>query len=121
DTPSYLYFTFNNLEATLRQKKVARTTFLNSKRPPFTKSPLTPTFTTDNKQEKADTNDTFYAGRANICFSNRERILLSGTIVVPTPFRPINFYVVPINTPFLLYLTNIDRIRIFFNNLTNII
>ncbi|OHX00150.1 hypothetical protein CSPAE12_01137, partial [Colletotrichum incanum] len=55
---------------------------------------LTPAFTTNDKQEEADTDNTFYAGRANICFSNRERILLSGTIIIPTPFRPINFYVV---------------------------
>ncbi|OHW98906.1 hypothetical protein CSPAE12_02415, partial [Colletotrichum incanum] len=158
---------FNNLEATLRQKKVARTTFLNSERPPSTKSPVLKALI--NKltiiytkliiliKAKAETialvitiagvnsyvtityavtlikkplqplplTNTLLksskAGRANICFSNRERILLSGTIVVPTPFRPINFYVVPINTPFLLCLTDIDRIRIFFNNLTNII
>ncbi|OHW96520.1 hypothetical protein CSPAE12_04833 [Colletotrichum incanum] len=93
---------------------------------------MTPASTTNDKQEEADTDDTFYiyplikintlkVGRANICFSNRERILLSSTIIVLTPFRPINFYVVPINTLFLLCLTNIDRIGIFFNNLTNII
>ncbi|KZL63298.1 hypothetical protein CI238_11606, partial [Colletotrichum incanum] len=86
DTPSYLSFIvrplrftfnesaaevyvtsllwFNNLEATLRQKKVARTTFLNSKRPPSTKSPLTPAFTTNDKQEEADTDNTFYVSTA---------------------------------------------------------
>ena len=40
---------------------------------------------------------------------------------VPTPLGTIIFYIIPINTPFLLYLQDIDTIRVHFNNFKNIL
>ena len=42
-----------------------------------------------------------------------------GLINLDTSLGPITFYIVPINTPFLLCLADIDKHRVFFNNITN--
>jgi hypothetical protein len=41
------------------------------------------------------------------------------TIAVETPFGTIRFAVMPINTPFLLCLANMDRCGVYFNNINN--
>ncbi|KZL69756.1 hypothetical protein CT0861_13010, partial [Colletotrichum tofieldiae] len=74
---------------------------------------------TNNDNKGANNSNAFFAGEVNICFSRGNLLPLSSTITVLTSFRPINFYVIPINTLFLLYLTNIDCLQIHFNNLTN--
>ncbi|KAK2005367.1 hypothetical protein LZ32DRAFT_642395 [Colletotrichum eremochloae] len=53
--------------------------------------------------------DTNTAGKAKI----------RGTITVTTPFGPIDFHVMPTNTPFLLCLADMDRLLIRFDNLNN--
>lgn len=36
-----------------------------------------------------------------------------------TPLRLIIFHIVSVNTPFLLYVANIDKHKVFFNNIIN--
>ncbi|KAL0943513.1 uncharacterized protein CTRU02_201405 [Colletotrichum truncatum] len=50
-----------------------------------------------------------------------DRILLKfiRTTKVLTPFRSVKFYVIKTNTPFLICLGNIDRLKVYFNNVTN--
>ena len=59
-------------------------------------------------------------GQHNICFRKGNAISL-GTTNVPTPFGEITFHIVPTNTPFLLCINNIDKIKIQFNNLKNVL
>ncbi|UQC73465.1 uncharacterized protein CLUP02_00110, partial [Colletotrichum lupini] len=54
-------------------------------------------------------------------FSNNKPIKLLKFIVVNTPFSNITFYVLLINTPFLYYLRDIDKLRIYFNNINNLL
>ncbi|KAF6807096.1 hypothetical protein CPLU01_15834 [Colletotrichum plurivorum] len=63
--------------------------------------------------------NTSHAGKANIRFGGGDLLPSNGTITVPTPFGPIDFHVVPVNTPFLLCLADMDRLRIRFDNLAN--
>jgi len=43
------------------------------------------------------------------------------TADVVTPIGKIQFYVVYIDTPFLLCLADIDRLQIYYNNLRNVV
>jgi len=43
------------------------------------------------------------------------------TTDVITPIGKIQFYIVYTDTPFLLYLADIDRLQIYYNNLRNVI
>jgi hypothetical protein len=61
------------------------------------------------------------AGRHCVCFSNNPECLLLGDVKVDTPFSVIYFTVMLTNTPFLLCLADIDRYRIYFNNVDNVI
>ena len=36
-----------------------------------------------------------------------------------TLLKSITFHIVPITTPLLLYQADIDKLRVFFNNITN--
>lgn len=40
-------------------------------------------------------------------------------IILETSMEIITFYIVPINTPLLLCLANIDKLRVAFNNSIN--
>ncbi|KAF1828086.1 hypothetical protein BDW02DRAFT_513277, partial [Decorospora gaudefroyi] len=42
-------------------------------------------------------------------------------IKVKTLFSTILFAIIPINTLFLLYLVDIDKYRIYFNNVDNVL
>ena len=58
--------------------------------------------------------------------SNRIRFgkgtaIVKGVVRVPTPLGTITFHIIPINTPFLLCLQDIDAIGVQFNNLKNIL
>ncbi|UQC81507.1 uncharacterized protein CLUP02_06993, partial [Colletotrichum lupini] len=59
------------------------------------------------------------AGIIRISFGLGKEIVALGIIKVEIYFRTITFYILPINTPFLLYLKNIDRLGIIFNNTRN--
>ncbi|KAI3547809.1 hypothetical protein CSPX01_03386, partial [Colletotrichum filicis] len=54
-------------------------------------------------------------------FSNSEPVRSLGFIVVSTLFNNITFYVLLTNTPFLYYLKDINKLRIYFNNINNLL
>ncbi|UQC77629.1 uncharacterized protein CLUP02_03098, partial [Colletotrichum lupini] len=54
-----------------------------------------------------------------ISFSLSKEIVALGIVKIETHFGTITFYILLINTPFLLYLKNIDRLGIIFNNTKN--
>ncbi|UQC88979.1 uncharacterized protein CLUP02_14506, partial [Colletotrichum lupini] len=59
------------------------------------------------------------AGIIRISFGLGKEIVALGTVEVETYFGTITFYILPINTPFLLCLKDIDRLGILFNNTKN--
>ncbi|KAI3540659.1 hypothetical protein CSPX01_08068, partial [Colletotrichum filicis] len=59
------------------------------------------------------------AGIIRISFNLSKKIITLGTVEVKTYFRIITFYILFINTLFLLYLKNINRLSIIFNNTKN--
>ncbi|UQC84186.1 uncharacterized protein CLUP02_09682, partial [Colletotrichum lupini] len=63
--------------------------------------------------------NTLIAGIAKISFGLSKEIVALSTVKIETYFRTITFYILPINTPFLLYLKDIDRLGIIFNNTRN--
>ena len=58
------------------------------------------------------------AGSANFTFGIGSAASI-GSVNLDTPLGPITFYIVPINTPFLLCLADMDKHGAFFNNITN--
>ena len=56
----------------------------------------------------------------NVQFSIK-LILLIKLAKVTTPIGIIKFYIIKANTPFLLYLVDIDYLKVYFNNLKNIL
>ncbi|UQC79150.1 uncharacterized protein CLUP02_04629, partial [Colletotrichum lupini] len=54
-----------------------------------------------------------------ISFSLGKKIVALGIIKVETYFGTITFYILPVNTLFLLYLKDIDRLGIIFDNTRN--
>ncbi|KAK1466076.1 hypothetical protein CCUS01_07423 [Colletotrichum cuscutae] len=54
-----------------------------------------------------------------ISFSLGKEIVVLGKVEVETYFGIITFYILPVNTLFLLYLKDIDRLGIIFNNTRN--
>ncbi|UQC73511.1 uncharacterized protein CLUP02_00156 [Colletotrichum lupini] len=54
-----------------------------------------------------------------ISFGLNKEIVALSIIKIETYFRTITFYILFINTLFLLYLKNIDRLGIIFNNMRN--
>jgi hypothetical protein len=42
-----------------------------------------------------------------------------GSTIVTTPIGQVQFHIVHANTPFLLSLADMDRLGVYFNNLTN--
>ncbi|KAK1489405.1 hypothetical protein CCUS01_03452, partial [Colletotrichum cuscutae] len=58
-------------------------------------------------------------GIIKISFSLGKEIVILSTVEVETYFGIITFYILLINILFLLYLKNIDRLGIIFNNIKN--
>ncbi|KAK1484810.1 hypothetical protein CCUS01_15420, partial [Colletotrichum cuscutae] len=54
-----------------------------------------------------------------ISFGLGKEIITLSIVEIKTYFRTITFYIFLINTLFLLYLKNIDRLGIIFNNIRN--
>ncbi|UQC87292.1 uncharacterized protein CLUP02_12796, partial [Colletotrichum lupini] len=54
-----------------------------------------------------------------ISFGLGKEIVALSIVKIETHFRIITFYILPINTPFLLYLKDIDRLGIIFDNTKN--
>ena len=49
-----------------------------------------------------------------------DNITFIGSVILDTPMGSIIFHIVPVNTPFLLCLADIDKLEAFFsNNITN--
>jgi hypothetical protein len=46
-------------------------------------------------------------------------ILFIGFIIVKTPIKQVKFYIIYGKPPFLLSLANINKLKVYFNNLTN--
>ncbi|KAK1461757.1 hypothetical protein CCUS01_01347, partial [Colletotrichum cuscutae] len=63
--------------------------------------------------------NTLIVGIIKISFSLGKEIVALNIVKVKTYFRTITFYILPINTLFLLYLKNINRLSIIFNNIKN--
>ncbi|KAK1485424.1 hypothetical protein CCUS01_15301, partial [Colletotrichum cuscutae] len=61
--------------------------------------------------------NTLTAGIIKISFSLGKKIVALSIIKVETYFGTITFYILPINILFLLYLKDIDRLGIIFNNI----
>ncbi|KAK1473130.1 hypothetical protein CTAM01_16211, partial [Colletotrichum tamarilloi] len=59
------------------------------------------------------------AGIIRINFSLSKEIITLSTVKVETYFKTIIFYILFINTLFFLYLKDIDRLSIIFNNTRN--
>lgn len=58
------------------------------------------------------------AGLANFTFGIGSAAFI-GSVDLDSPLGQITFYIVPVNTPFLLCLANMDKHGAFFNNITN--
>ncbi|KAI3551153.1 hypothetical protein CSPX01_01070, partial [Colletotrichum filicis] len=54
-------------------------------------------------------------------FNNNKLIKLLRSIVINTLFNNITFYILLTNTPFLYYLRDIDKLRVYFNNINNLL
>jgi hypothetical protein len=65
--------------------------------------------------------DTSNKGAHSIQFRKGELARTEGTIQVNTPLGNITFHVVPTNTPFLLYIQDIDHINVKLDNLANVL
>ncbi|KAI3541663.1 hypothetical protein CSPX01_07471, partial [Colletotrichum filicis] len=63
--------------------------------------------------------NTLIVGIIKISFSLGKEIVTLSTVEIKTYFKTITFYILLINTLFLLYLKNIDRLSIIFNNTRN--
>ncbi|UQC89024.1 uncharacterized protein CLUP02_14552, partial [Colletotrichum lupini] len=59
------------------------------------------------------------AGIIRISFGLSKEIVALSIIKIETHFGTITFYILLINTLFLLYLKNIDRLGIIFDNIKN--
>ncbi|KAI3528711.1 hypothetical protein CSPX01_16025, partial [Colletotrichum filicis] len=65
--------------------------------------------------------NTSRASEVGIRFNNNELIRLLGFIIINTLFSNITFYILLTNTPFLYYLRDINKLRIYFNNINNLL
>ncbi|KAI3527297.1 hypothetical protein CSPX01_17083, partial [Colletotrichum filicis] len=54
-------------------------------------------------------------------FSNSKPIRLLKSTIINTLFSNIIFYILLINTPFLYYLRDINKLRVYFNNINNLL
>ncbi|UQC75747.1 uncharacterized protein CLUP02_17255, partial [Colletotrichum lupini] len=63
--------------------------------------------------------NTSTAGITRISFGLGKEIVALGIVKIKTYFGIITFYILPVNTPFFLYLKDIDRLGIIFNNIRN--
>src|SRR6266568_3363674 len=41
------------------------------------------------------------------------------SVIVKTPIGLVDFYIIKVDTPFLLCLTDIDRLQVYYNNITD--
>ena len=58
------------------------------------------------------------AGAINVQFGISSTILIR-LVAVKTLISLVNFHIVKADTPFLLYLADIDRLQVYYNNITD--
>ncbi|KAF1967177.1 hypothetical protein BU23DRAFT_584014 [Bimuria novae-zelandiae CBS 107.79] len=71
------------------------------------------------REDLTVTIDISTAGKASIKFGKGSVTASISTTQVSTEIRKINFKVLKAPTPFLLYLADIDRLNVYFNNTTD--
>ncbi|KAI3544236.1 hypothetical protein CSPX01_05688, partial [Colletotrichum filicis] len=54
-------------------------------------------------------------------FSNSKLVRLLRSTIINTLFSNITFYILLINTPFLYYLRDINKLGVYFNNINNLL
>jgi hypothetical protein len=59
-------------------------------------------------------------GQVNVQFRIRSASSI-GTVAIDTPIGTIQFHVVQVDTPFLLCLADMDDLKVYFNNLQNVL
>ena len=64
--------------------------------------------------------DTSKAGAINVQFGIGSTPSV-GSITINTPIGNVEFHIVQADTPFLLCLTNMDTLKVFYNNLSNVL
>ena len=57
-------------------------------------------------------------GAVNVQFGISLTALI-GLVVVKTLIGLVNFYIVKVDTPFLLYFADMDRLQVYYNNITD--
>ena len=57
-------------------------------------------------------------GAVNVQFGIGSTVFI-GSVTVKTPIGLVDFYVVKVDTPFLLCLADIDRLQVYYNNVTD--
>jgi hypothetical protein len=62
--------------------------------------------------------DTIQTRAVNVQFGIGSTALI-GSVIVKTPFGQVNFYIVKADTLFLLSLVDIDRLWVYYNNITD--
>jgi len=62
--------------------------------------------------------NTIQTGAINIQFGISSTASIR-SITVKTPISLVNFHIVKADTPFLLCLADIDRLQVYYNNITN--
>ena len=61
------------------------------------------------------------ASQVKVQFGSGSSISSIGSIVVNSPVGDIEFHIVETNTPFLLSLHNMDRLKVYLNNVSNLL
>ena len=64
--------------------------------------------------------NTSKAGAINVQFSIGSTPSI-GSVTVKTPVGNVEFHIIKADTPFLLYLTDMDILKVYYNNLKNIL
>ncbi|KAF1969347.1 hypothetical protein BU23DRAFT_582790 [Bimuria novae-zelandiae CBS 107.79] len=71
------------------------------------------------QEDPTVTMDTSTAGKTSIKFGKGSVTVSIGTAQIPTEIGKIDFEVLDTPTPFLLYLADMDRLKVYFNNTTD--
>ena len=64
--------------------------------------------------------DTMQIRAINVQFGIRSAALIR-LVIVKTPISLVDFYVIKADTPFLLCLIDIDKLQVYYNNVTDIL
>jgi hypothetical protein len=73
------------------------------------------------KQFPGLTIDAETAGQHKVHFGDGPEKRFHGAVTVNLPFGPVDFAIMPTNTPFLLCLADMNRLSVYFNNLENML